>query len=141
MSNMASEPCGAATVLVVDDEPAVRELFARVLPGEGYRVVTAASGSEAVAVALRVRPELMLLDLAMPGMDGVAALRELRRLGHQGAVVVLTARATVSSARETMLLGAFEYLSKPFDLDLLTSVLRQAIEEIRDGARAEQCAS
>jgi DNA-binding response OmpR family regulator len=130
----------AAVVMVVDDEPRVGQLFEKVLSEEGYRVVTATSGQRALALAAEVRPDLILLDIVMPGLDGVAILRELRRRGHEGTVIVLTAQGTLQTAREAMTLGAYEYITKPFNLDFLKSILREGLQGCPAERRGNACA-
>ena len=128
------------TVMVVDDEPQICQLFETILREEGYRVVTAPSGRDAVALASEARPDLILLDIVMPGMDGVATLRALRRRGHHGVVIMLTAQGTLQTAREAMRLGAYDYVTKPFNLEFLKSVLRAALEARGEARGDRACA-
>jgi len=125
-----------ALVLLVDDEPAVCKLFQKVLQEEGYRTITAASGREALALARQAAPDLILLDIVMPEMSGVETLRELRRRGHAAVVIMLTAQGSLQTAREAMLLGAYDYVTKPFNLEFLKTVLRAGLSE-RWGRRGE----
>jgi DNA-binding response OmpR family regulator len=129
-----------ATVMVVDDEPLVCQLFERILSEEGYRVVTAASGQQALALAEEAKPDLFLLDIVMPGLDGVATLRELRKRGDREPVIMLTAQGTLQTAREAMMLGAYDYITKPFNLDFLKSVLREGLQDHPTGRRDRACA-
>ncbi|MDI7269945.1 MAG: response regulator [Myxococcota bacterium] len=129
-----------ATVLVVDDDPRTRDFLAKVLREEGYRVVTAADGSAAVTMATQVHPRIILLDIVMPGMDGLAALRELKRQGQRGIVIVVTAQGTLPTAREALLLGAYAYMTKPFNLKLLKSVIREALRERAGAGEESTCA-
>jgi DNA-binding NtrC family response regulator len=124
---MSNDP--QATVMVVDDEPRVGRLFERILSEEGYRVMTATSGQRALRLAEEAHPDVILLDIVMPGLDGLATLRALREQGHRGTVIVLTAQGTLQTAREAMTLDAYDYITKPFSLDFLKSVLRQGIEQ------------
>jgi DNA-binding response OmpR family regulator len=127
-----------ATVMVVDDEPGVGLLFEKILSEEGYRVVTETSGRRALALAAAAPPDIILLDIVMPDLDGIATLRELRRQGHQGTVILLTAHGTLKSAREAMALGAFDYITKPFRLDFLKGVLREGLRTPVE-ARVDVC--
>src|SRR5437016_388818 len=104
------------TVMVVDDEPRVGLLFEKILSEEGYHVVTATSGRRALALAAAAPPDLILLDIVMPDLDGLATLRQLRLQGHLGTVILLTAHGTLATAREAMALGAYDYITKPFRL-------------------------
>ena len=130
------------TVMVVDDEPQVCQLLEKILREEGYQVLVAQSGRDALALATGARPQifLFLLDIVMPDMDGMATLRELRRQGHQGEVVIITAQGTVQTARQAMLLGAFDYITKPFNLELLKSVVREALRDRLEEQRELECA-
>ena len=119
------------TILVVDDEPQVCELLEKILREEGHEVVTASGGCQALQVAAERWPQLILLDVVMPDMDGVSTLRELRRLGHSCAVIMLTAQGTIQTAREAMILGVYDYISKPFDLSLLRTVVRESLKAQR----------
>lgn len=115
----------ALTVLVVDDEPLVGELLRELLAADGYKVSVAHDGSECLALAGAHPPDLVLLDLAMPGMDGLTTLRKLRERGFDAVALVLTGHGSLESVREAMVLGVFEYLTKPVDVGVLSRVLRE----------------
>ena len=118
-----------ATVLVVDDEPRVGLLFEKILSEEGYQVATATGGRQALAMAAAAPPDIILLDIVMPDLDGMATLRELRQQQHLGTVILLTAHGTLRTAREAMALGAFDYITKPFRLEFLKAVLRDGLKD------------
>jgi DNA-binding NtrC family response regulator len=118
----------AIQVLVVDDEQPTRVLMERELPGSGCLVVTAQSGEEALEVLSRQDFDVVLLDLKMPGLGGMATLRRLRSSGIPAEVVVLTGHPEVESAIEAMKLGAYDYLVKPFKLSEVEAVVRRAAE-------------
>ena len=128
------------TVMVVDDEPRVCQLFQKVLGEDGYRVVTATSGQGALALAAEACPDAILLDIVMPGLDGVATLRELRKAGQRAPVIMLTVQGSLETAREAMILGAYDYVTKPFNLDFLRSVLREGLADRRGERRGRACA-
>jgi DNA-binding response OmpR family regulator len=130
----------AETVMVVDDEPRVCQFFEKILGEDGYRVITATSGRRALALAAEACPDVILLDIVMPDLDGVATLRELRKAGHRGPVIMLTAQGTLETAREAMVLGAYDYVTKPFNLEFLKSVLRDGLADRRGGRRDRACA-
>jgi DNA-binding NtrC family response regulator len=113
---------------VVDDEPNVGMIFHRVLGESGYDVVSAANGNECLRVLKKQTPQLVFLDLRMPGMDGVETLRRIREDHPDLPVLIMTAYQTVSSAVECMKLGAYDYLIKPLDTDRLKSIVKQALE-------------
>lgn len=119
------------TVLVVDDEELIRWSLAEHLKGEGYEVAQGATGVDAIEQVRAISPDLVLLDLKMPEMDGMTALRKLREEGFEVPVVVLTAHGGVDSAVEATRLGAADYLSKPFDLREISIVVEKAIDDDR----------
>ena len=111
-------------ILVVDDEPAVRESLASSLAFEEYEVVTAADGVSALDELDRTRPDLAVLDVLMPRMDGLTACRRLRARGEALPVLILTARDTVGDRVTGLDAGADDYLVKPFELDELLARVR-----------------
>jgi DNA-binding response OmpR family regulator len=118
-----------ARILVVDDEAAVHEMLREYFASRGYTVDAVSSGKDALAAIQRARPDLVLLDVHMPGIDGVEVLRRIRELDDALVVIMVTADRDVAQAREALKLGAFDYVAKPFDyayLDLAVSAgLRQ----------------
>jgi two-component system, OmpR family, response regulator MprA len=124
-------------ILVVDDEPAVRESLASSLAFEDYEVVTASDGLSALDELDRARPDLAILDILMPRMDGLTTCRRLRARGDTLPVLMLTARDTVGDRVTGLDAGADDYLVKPFDLDELLArvraLLRRSVVTTRDG--------
>jgi DNA-binding response OmpR family regulator len=115
-----AEATEADSILVVDDEAMVRGLLSEYLSLRGYRVRTAQNGPEALASVGQYRPRLVILDLYMPGMNGVEVLRELRNKGrYDGAVIVLSASQDEKLLQETLALGSVDIMSKPVDLERL----------------------
>lgn len=129
---MDSVPAGSELVLVVDDEPHIVALIAYHLAKAGYRVATAANGTDALSQANRERPSLVILDLMLPGMSGFEVLRKLRGRDHTRdvAVLMLTARRDEPDRIEGLSLGADDYLTKPFSPQELVlrvkAILRRA---------------
>ncbi|HET9927020.1 MAG TPA: sigma-54 dependent transcriptional regulator [Methylomirabilota bacterium] len=117
-----------AKILVVDDEPEIRSLLAAVLQSKGYEVVTAADGEAALQQVPRERPAVILMDLTMPRMGGLDALPEIKRLDPEVPVIICTAHADLATAVRAMKLGAYDYLTKPFDVELLALTLERALE-------------
>ncbi|MFE7131291.1 response regulator transcription factor [Streptomyces sp. NPDC057638] len=111
-------------ILIVDDEPAVREALQRSLAFEGYVTEVAADGIEALAAAEASRPDLIVLDIQMPRMDGLTAARRLRQAGSTVPILMLTARDTVGDRVTGLDAGADDYLVKPFELDELFARIR-----------------
>jgi two-component system, OmpR family, response regulator MprA len=111
-------------VLVVDDEPAVREALRRALALEGYDVELAANGAEALKKVGSADPDLVVLDVLMPEVDGLAACRRLRADGNRVPVLMLTARAGIGDRVDGLDAGADDYLVKPFALEELLARIR-----------------
>ncbi|MBI4052238.1 MAG: response regulator [Elusimicrobia bacterium] len=110
-------------ILVVDDEESVRQVLARFLTRKGFSVFTAGDGPEALDLIKKERPHLMLLDVRMPGMDGMQVLRSARELDKEIGILVATAVSDVDLAKQMMSLGAFDYILKPFDLSYLETTV------------------
>lgn len=109
----------AARVLVVDDEPEAVELLQEFLVAKGYNVITAGNGVEAVRKVAEERPHLILLDVRMPKMDGLEALRRIREIDQEVGVIMVTGVNEEEIGRQAMALGAFDYIVKPLDLPYL----------------------
>jgi DNA-binding NtrC family response regulator len=121
----------AARILVVDDEPDMVETVARILTHLGHESVTATEGGAALELLERERPDLVLTDLRMPGMDGLALLKEVKRIDPEAPVVLFTAHATIQTAVEAIKAGAFDYITKPFTADQLQVVIERALTQRR----------
>jgi CheY-like chemotaxis protein len=107
------------TILVVDDEPLVRDLLVQFLSLRGYRALGAKDGPEALSMVEQARPDLILLDLLMPGMDGVEVLRQLRQREYRGEVIIITGSHDEDSLDEAWAMGPQEVIGKPIDLEQL----------------------
>ena len=117
-------------ILVVDDEASARSALSEILTDEGYKVRTAADGFRALAAAGDFAPDVILTDLKMPGMDGLALLDRLREDQSDTAVILMTAFGAVESAVEAMRAGASDYLTKPLNSDELLVVLERCLEGV-----------
>ncbi len=115
-------------ILVVDDEESICWAFREFLGDEGHRVETASSAEEALRKAVEVRPDAVVLDVRLPGMDGLTALPLLRERAGGSPIVVMTAFGDLETAVRAVEAGAFDYLVKPFDLDQAAAVVRRALE-------------
>jgi two-component system, NtrC family, response regulator PilR len=118
-------------ILVVDDDQSLREFLTITLGREGFEVVAAASGREALRIMTEAPADLALVDLKMPDMDGVETLRHLREISETVSVVIVTAFATTETAIQALKEGAYDYLIKPFKVEELKLVVRKALEERR----------
>ena len=116
-----------ATILVIDDQPGIRRLLTEVLQDEGYNVLTAANGYEGIQVAIDANPKVILMDMKMPGMDGIEALKELKRQGHGDQVIMMTAYGELDMVNEAREAGMRDYITKPFDIMSLCQVIEASI--------------
>jgi two-component system, NtrC family, response regulator AtoC len=118
-------------LLVVDDEPGLRQTLSVILGGEGYEVVTASDGAEALERIATDDPDLVLCDLRMPGMDGMAVLDAHRARGGRGLVIVMSAYLDDDRALDAMRRGAYDVIPKPFRADQVLLIVRKAEERER----------
>ena len=119
-----SSDANAATVLVIDDEPSARDMISRMLVKDGYRVVTAANGAEGLRIAAEVAPDVITLDIMMPGMDGWAVLSKLKADPALAAIPVVVA-TIIDDRNLSVSLGAAGYITKPIDREHLSEVVRR----------------
>ncbi|MBI2116828.1 MAG: response regulator [candidate division NC10 bacterium] len=108
-----------ARVLVVDDEPDAVELLQEFLTAKGYDVLTASDGEEALRQVKEHRPHLILLDVRMPKLNGMEVLKRVREIDHEVGVIMVTAVNEEETGREALKMGAFDYITKPLDLQYL----------------------
>lgn len=118
---------GKGRILVVDDEEVVRKLLERFFSSKGFEVFCAGNGEEALRLVKRERPHLMLLDIRMPGMDGVEVLKAVRGIDSTLTVIMVTANNDLAVARETIQSGASDYIVKPFDINYLETTVMAKI--------------
>src|SRR5262245_33448813 len=117
----------AKHILVVDDEEAICWSLRRALEGDGYSVSVAASAEEAMAAVAKKRPDAMILDVRLPGLDGLSALTRLRQETGGAPIIVVTAYGNLTTAVRALEGGAFEYLAKPFDLSQALEAIDRAL--------------
>ena len=117
-----------ARILVVDDEIAIVDVLTAFLEDKDHKVLTAYDGVEAVEVAKRERPHLILLDIYLPKMDGIEVLRTIREFDESIGVIMITAFREEDVARHALELGAFDYINKPFDFDYLERSLETKLQ-------------
>jgi DNA-binding NtrC family response regulator len=117
------------TILIVDDEKDLCTVLSDSLSQDRYRVITAFNGETALQLVMKEKPDLMLLDIKMPGMDGIEVLKHLRRMKNKISVIMFTAFGTLETARKAMKLGAYDYITKPVDLFLLKSLVKEVLEK------------
>ena len=119
------------TLLVADDDEVARDLLAEALGREGYQVKVAAGGEECVRLAETEPFDVALVDLRMPGVDGLRVLERLAVIQPDLPVVILTAFASIETAIQAVNAGAYDYLSKPFRMDEIKAVVRRTLEARR----------
>ncbi|QCQ93721.1 response regulator transcription factor [Rhodococcus sp. SGAir0479] len=127
-----------ARVLIVDDEPTLVELLSVSLRFQGFEVETAANGAEGLDRARTFRPDVLVLDVMMPGMDGFGMLRRLRADGVGAPVLFLTARDAVEDKVTGLTIGADDYVTKPFSLEEVVARLRVILRRAGHGAPDKQ---
>ncbi len=119
-------------VLIVDDEERVLKSIAGVLEDEGFRVTTARSGEEAIGIFQQEGPDVTLLDIWMPGMDGIEVLKRLKWIAPDCQVVMISGHATISTAMTAVKLGAFDFIEKPLSLDVLLITIHRALNRQKE---------
>lgn len=115
-------------ILIVDDEKNMRWALEKALRPAGYETISAAGGPEGLKLAASENPDLVLLDLKMPGMDGLEVLGKLKELNPKLPVIMITAHGTMETAVEAMKAGAYDYISKPFDVEEMKLTIAKALE-------------
>lgn len=128
----------SARLLVVDDEQTILQLLSASLRFVGYEVVAAANGAEAVRAAATARPDLVLLDVMMPDLDGFEVVQRLRTAGRHVPVIFLTARDEVHDRVNGLSLGGDDYITKPFSLDEVLMRIRAVLRRTRQSAPAPE---
>ena len=116
-----------STILLVDDELEVLRLFKRLVSAKGTLILEAKTGADALKIARQTRLDLVILDLKLPDMSGTEVLRRIRRIDTSVPVIVVTSYGSVETVRVSMELGAFDYLTKPFNNQEVRRVAREAL--------------
>lgn len=116
------------SILIVDDDHHLREGFERLLLEEGYHVRAASSGEQGLAMVREALPDCVIMDVRMPGMDGLAALQAMHHIEARLPVIIMTAYANTDTAIEATKLGAFDYIVKPFEIPQVLELLAKAVE-------------
>jgi DNA-binding NtrC family response regulator len=119
------------SILVDDDEEQICNIIQKIFSKEGYRVLLALNGEDALKCLKKTPIDLILVDLKMPSMSGLELLKEARSIQKNLKAILLTAYGTVAAARDAMFLGVFDFLTKPFDNQLLKKVVKEALRAKR----------
>jgi two-component system nitrogen regulation response regulator NtrX len=120
-----------ATVLVVDDEESILETLTGILEDEGYEVITASSGEKALRCFKEFSPEVVLLDVWIPGMDGIETLKNIKQMDKETSVIMISGHGTIDTAVHAIKLGAYDFLEKPLSLEKVLILVRRALEKQR----------
>ena len=120
-----------SVILLVDDQDTIRFFLEKTLTQEGYETITAKLGGEAVEKARKVMPDLVLLDLKLPDMDGLEVLQQIKEIFPEICIVMITAFGDIETAVSAMKAGAYDFVSKPINLDQLLMVIRKGLESGR----------
>ncbi|MBI5643529.1 MAG: response regulator [Deltaproteobacteria bacterium] len=125
-------------VLVIDDEEAICSFLRIFFEEEGYEVSTSLAAEDGVKAALKERPDIVFVDLNIPKMGGIEVLRQIKKSDENTVVVVITGFGTIEGARSAMNLGAYDYITKPLDIDFIKEVVTGAASSARQKAAGNQ---
>ncbi|MCX7975198.1 MAG: response regulator, partial [Candidatus Aminicenantes bacterium] len=120
-----------ATILIVDDEILTLNNLKKMLEKEGYEILVADTGETALEIFEKFKPQLILLDLMLPGISGIEVLKKVKESGSESLVIMMTAYEILERAVEAMKLGAYDYLLKPFKLNDLRNTINRALETLK----------
>ncbi|KPK21062.1 MAG: hypothetical protein AMK69_22670 [Nitrospira bacterium SG8_3] len=130
--------CPKGKVLIVDDAPDTLDIIQKLLSFEGYKVILAATGEEGVKKVEEEKPDVVLMDISLPGIDGTEALKRIRTINPIQSVIMLTAFATVENAIQALKEGASDFVKKPFENEHLIHIVNQALQKSRTLAEKEK---
>ncbi len=115
-------------ILVIDDEQGIRDLFIQALEEDDYEVLTVDNGEQGLEIIKNEKPNVTFLDLKLPGIDGLEVLKRISDLKSKPIVIMITGHGTIAKAAKTMDLGAYDYIVKPFDIDDIIKLMKQALK-------------
>jgi CheY-like chemotaxis protein len=134
----AGDMAGKVRVLMVDDEEQFRSTTSKILTRKGYETTMAGSGEEAIEILRKSPQDVVILDIKMPGMDGHQTLVEIKKLAPGLPVIMLTGHGAMESAKESLKGGAYDYLSKPCDIDVLAAKINDAHSGVKRDVKEEK---
>ena len=115
------------TILIVDDDPRLRQSFEKLLTAEGHSVWTAPDGETALNMVQANHPDMVIMDIRMPGISGIETFKAIHQLDSKLPVIIMTAYGTTETAIETTKLGAFDYVLKPFEVPDILTLIEKAL--------------
>jgi len=118
-----------ATILVVDDEENILETLRGILEDEGYKVITVSSGEQAISSYPEVSPDIVLMDVWMPGIDGIETLKALKNIDRDSCVIMISGHSNIDTAVHALKLGAYDFLEKPLSLNKVIILIKRALEK------------
>lgn len=116
-------------ILIVDDIKETCNTLEEILAEEGYHTFSALTGRTALNTVKKKKPDVVLLDIKMPKMGGIEVLKQIKKIDKDVVVVMITAYGALDTAKEAMRLGAYDYVSKPFDLKFIKAIIRDGLSE------------
>ena len=131
-------------ILIVDDEASIRKSLEGVLSDEGYSCALASDGADALSQLQSLRPSLVILDIWMPGMDGIETLRRMKAAQPETPVIMMSGHATISTAIKATKVGASDFIEKPLELEVVLNAIRRALgtqDVVRSSASGELAGS
>src|SRR3989338_2145037 len=118
---------GEGNILVVEDELVMCDLLSDLLKDRGYEVNCAQNGEDGLKLLERVKPDVVISDLKMPGMDGITVLKTIRKQDPDSVVIIITAFGSLETAQEALRTGAYDYITKPFEINKIVFIVRRAV--------------
>ncbi|MBI5237322.1 MAG: response regulator [Deltaproteobacteria bacterium] len=115
-------------VLVIDNEDDARRLCEEILTGEGYEVYFAADTSSGLEMVKNLKPHMVIMDLHLPEINGIEGLRRIKNLKEETLTILVTSRGTMDTVKEAMRHGAYDYITKPFDIELMKEVINEGLK-------------
>lgn len=115
-------------VLVIDNEDDARRLCEELLTGEGYEVYSATDTSSGLEMVKNLKPDMVIMDLHLPEINGIEGLRRIKDLKEETLTILVTSRGTMDTVKEAMRHGAYDYITKPFDIELVKEVINEGLK-------------
>lgn len=117
-------------VLVIDNEDDARRVCEELLTGEGYEVYSAADTSSGLDMVKSLKPDMVIMDLHLPEINGIEGLRRIKKLKDETLTVLVTSKGTMDTVKEAMRHGAYDYITKPFDIELVKEVINEGLQKV-----------